>query len=168
MLLKMYCVFEEQLLDPRIHDRQAFTSGITGLDEYLHHFAVQQSKKGVAVVRVLIDTNMPKTILGYYSLSAAQINAVQMDERTQQKLPRYPVPCFRLGRLATHLAHRNRGLGRILMGCAVERCLEAKKHVAAYALVVDAKGEDAKSFYEHYGFTPCRDNPMTLYLSLGT
>jgi len=40
--------------------------------------------------------------------------------------------------------------------------------VAAYALVVDAKGESAKTFYEHYGFTPCRDNPMTLYLSLGT
>ena len=91
-----------------------------------------------------------------------------MGERTQQKWPRYPVPCFRLGRLAIHLAHRNRGLGRILMGCAVDRSLEAKKHVAAYALVVDAKGEDAKSFYEHYGFTPCRDNPMAMYLSLGT
>ena len=161
-------MLEEQLLDPHRHDRQSFTSGVTELDAYLHRFAVQQSKKGIAVVRVLIDTDMPKTILGYYSLSAAQIDAVQMDERTQQTLPRYPVPCFRLGRLATHSAHRQRGLGRLLMGCAVERCLEAKKHVAAYALVVDAKGEDAKSFYEHYGFTPCRDNPMTLYLSLGT
>jgi GNAT superfamily N-acetyltransferase len=160
-------VLEEQLLDPHHHDRQAFTSGVVELDKYLHCFAVQQSKKGVAVVRVLVDTDMPKTILGYYSLSAAQIDAVQMDERTQQKLPRYPVPCFRLGRLAAHSAHRGRGLGRLLVGCAVERCLEAKKHVAAYALVVDAKGEDAKSFYEHYGFIPCRDKPMTLYLSLG-
>ncbi len=160
-------MLEEQLLDPHHHDRQAFTSGVVELDKYLHCFAVQQSKKGVAVVRVLVDTDMPKTILGYYSLSAAQIDAVQMDERTQQKLPRYPVPCFRLGRLAAHSAHRGRGLGRLLVGCAVERCLEAKKHVAAYALVVDAKGEDAKSFYEHYGFIPCRDKPMTLYLSLG-
>jgi GNAT superfamily N-acetyltransferase len=160
-------VLKEQLLDPYLHDRQAFTCGVTELDEYLYRLAAQQSKKGIAVVRVLIDTDMPKTILGYYSLSAAQIDAVQMDERTQQKLPRYPVPCFRMGRLATHLAHRHRGLGRILMGCAVERCLQAKKHVAAYALVVDAKGASAKSFYEHYGFTPCRDNPMTLYLSLG-
>jgi len=39
--------------------------------------------------------------------------------------------------------------------------------VAAYALVVDAKGENAGAFYRHYGFVPCRDNPMTLYLSLG-
>jgi GNAT superfamily N-acetyltransferase len=160
-------VLEEQLLDPRHHDRQAFTSGVAELDEYLHRFAAQQSKKGIAVVRVLIDTDTPKTILGYYSLSAAQIDVVQLDERTQQKLPRYPVPCFRLGRLAVHVAHRQRGLGRVLMGCAVERCLQAKKQVAAYALVVDAKGEAAKSFYKHYGFTPCRDHPMTLYLSLG-
>ncbi|MCX8566013.1 MAG: Acetyltransferase (GNAT) domain-containing protein [Glomeribacter sp. 1016415] len=160
-------MLEEQLLDPHCHDRQAFSSGVVELDEYLHRFAVQQSKKGIAVVRVVVDTDMPKTILGYYSLSAAQIDAVQMDERTQQKLPRYPVPCFRLGRLAAHSAHRGRGLGRLLLGCAVERCLEAKKHVAAYALVVDAKGEDAKFFYEHYGFISCRDNPMTLYLSLG-
>lgn len=161
-------MLEEQLLDPHHHERQAFTSGVAELDEYLHRFAVQQSKKGIAVVRVLVDTDMPKAILGYYSLSAAQIDAVQMDEQTQKKLPRYPVPCFRLGRLAAHSAHRNRGLGRLLIGCAVERCLEAKKHVAAYALVVDAKGEDAKSFYEHYGFIPCRDNPMILYLPLGT
>ena len=161
-------MLEEQLLDPQRHDRPAFVSGVAELDQYLHRFAIQQSKKGIAVVRVLVDTDQPKTILGYYSLSAAQIDASQMDERTRQKLPRYPVPCFRLGRLATHSAHRHRGLGRLLMGCALERCLEAKKHVAAYALVVDAKGEDAKSFYEYYGFTLCGDNPMTLYLSLGT
>jgi len=40
--------------------------------------------------------------------------------------------------------------------------------VAAYALVVDEKGKGAKSFYEHYGFPVCRDNPMIRYLSLGT
>ncbi|MFZ4538818.1 GNAT family N-acetyltransferase [Propionivibrio sp.] len=161
-------MLEEQLLDPIRHDRQAFTSGVVELDEYLQRFAVQQSKKGITVVRVLVDTDSPRTILGYYSLSAAQVDALQLDERTQQKLPRYPVPCFRLGRLAAHSAHHGRGFGRLLIGCAVDRCIEARKQVGAYALVVDAKGETAKAFYEHYGFTPCRDNPMTLYLSLGT
>ena len=160
-------MLEEQLLDPRRHDRKAFTSGVVELDQYLQRLAVQQSKKGIAVVRVLVDTDQPKIILGYYSLSAAQIDAVQMDEATQKKLPRYPVPCFRLGRLAVNSEHRGRGLGRLLIGCALERCLAAKKQVAACALVVDAKGECAESFYQHYGFTPCRDNPMTLYLSLG-
>ncbi len=160
-------MLEEQGLDPNRHDRQAFTSGVSELDDYLQRFAVQQSKKGVAVVRVLVDTDAPATILGYYSLSAAQIDVAQLDQSTQKKLPRYPVPCFRMGRLAAHSAHHGRGLGRILVGCAVERCLEAKKHVAAYALLVDAKGEKARDFYEHYGFIACTDNPMTLYLPLG-
>lgn len=161
-------MLEEQLLNPLCHDRQAFTSGSVELDEYLHKFAVQQSKKGVAIVRVLVDTDMPKTILGYYSLSAAQIDAVQMDKWTQQKLPRYPVPCIRLGRLAVDSTYRGLGFGRILMGCVVERCLEAKKHIAAYALIVDAKGADSSLFYQHYGFKPCHDQALTLYLSLGT
>jgi hypothetical protein len=76
-------VLEEQLLDPRRHDRQAFTSGVRELDEYLQRFAIQQSKKGITVVRVLDDTNSPKTILGYYSLSAAQVDAIELDTRTQ-------------------------------------------------------------------------------------
>ena len=161
-------MLEEQLLDPNRHDRQAFSSGVAELDEYLHRFAVQQSRKGVAVVRVLIDTDTPGTVLGYYSLSAAQIEAAQLDERTRQKLPRYPVPCFRMGRLAVDSAHRGQGLGRVLMGCAVERCLEAKKQVAAFALVVDAKDGHAKAFYQHYGFKACSDDAMTLYLALGS
>lgn len=160
-------MLEEQFLDTTRHDRQAFTSGVDELDVYLQRFAAQQSKKGVAVVRVLVDTDAPSTILGYYSLSAAQIDAAQFDPRTQQILPRYPVPCFRMGRLATHAEHRGRGLGRLLVGCAIERCLEARKQVGAYALVVDAKGDEAKNFYAHYGFVSCRDHPMTLYLSLG-
>jgi GNAT superfamily N-acetyltransferase len=160
-------VLEEQLLDSVLHDRQAFTCGIPELDQFLLRFAVQQSKKGVTVVRVLVDSDQPRSILAYYSLSAAQIDTLEFDESTRKKLPRYPVPCFRIGRLAVHTAHHGRGLGRLLLGCAVDRCLEARRLVAAYAMVVDAKDEKAKAFYEHYGFTACQDKPLTLYLPLG-
>jgi GNAT superfamily N-acetyltransferase len=160
-------VFEEQLLDATRHDRSQFTCGVAALDDYLRRFAVQQSKKGVSIVRVLIDSSAPQTILGYYSLSAAQVEVDQLDERTRKKLPRYPVPCFCMGRLAVNAAHHGQGLGKVLIGCAVERCLAAKNHVAAYALMVDAKDVQAKKFYEHYGFHACRDNPLSLYLPLG-
>jgi len=45
--------------------------------------------------------------------------------------------------------------------------MHARRLVGAYALLVDAKDEKAKSFYERYGFIPCLDAPMTLYLPLG-
>ena len=39
--------------------------------------------------------------------------------------------------------------------------------MGGYALIVDAKGEVAKSFYRRYGFRPYHDNPNSLYLPLG-
>ena len=160
-------MLEEQQLDPSKHDRTGFSCGVTELDEYLHRFAVQQSKKGVTVTRVLIDSAAPQTILGYYTLSAAQVDCTELSEVDRKKLPRYPVPCFRMGRLASSAVHRGQGIGTLLVGCAVERCLVARQQVAAFALIVDAKNAEAKRFYLHYGFTPCADSAMTLYLPLG-
>ena len=50
---------------------------------------------------------------------------------------------------------------------ANERCLQTKKQIPAYALLVDVTNASAKAFYEHYGFTPLLDRAMTLYLPLG-
>jgi GNAT superfamily N-acetyltransferase len=159
-------VFEEHSLDVAVHDRKSFSCGVPALDDYLKQFAVQQSKKGVAIVRVLIDTKRPEEILGYYSLSAAQVDMSVLSEQLRKKLPRYPVPCFRMGRLACSKNHQGKGIGRLLIGCAVDRCVEAKKLIGAFALIVDAKDASAKTFYEHYGFTACIDSEMTLYLPL--
>ena len=160
-------MLEEQALDSALHDRAGFSCGVPELDVYLHRFAVQHSRKGVSTVHVLVNTARPGLILGYYTLSAAQVDVLQLSDADRKKLPRYPVPCFRMGRLACRADQRGQGLGKLLMGCAVDRCLQARRQVAAFALLVDAKNQQAKTFYQHYGFTPCTDSPMTLYLPLG-
>jgi GNAT superfamily N-acetyltransferase len=149
------------------HDRSSFDCGVPALNEFLHRYALQQSKKGVSTVYVLVDRRDPAQILGFYSLSAAQVEATRLSAAAQKKLPRYPIPCFRMGRLACSAAHQGKGLGRILLGLALERCLQARKQVAAYALLVDAKDEQAARFYEHYGFVALQDAPLSLYLPLG-
>ena len=113
------------------------------------------------------NSDRPAKILGYYNLSAAQIDVNVLNEADRKQLPRYPVPCFRMGRLASNVSHHGKGIGKLLIGCAVTRCLEARKQVAAFALIVDAKDARAKAFYKHYGFKACLDSPMTLYLTLG-
>lgn len=160
-------MLEERLLDTSIHERAAFVSGSAELDQYLRQFATQHIKKGVTSIRVLVDSDSPQEILGFYTLSAAQVELKELTSSDQKKLPRYPVPCFRMGRLAVHVDHQGKGYGAMLLGLAVERCLEARKHVAAYALLVDAKDEHAKSFYERHGFVACSDRPLTLYIGLG-
>ena len=42
---------------------------------------------------------MPNRTLGYYCLSGAQLDAAEMQDNDRKKLPRYPMPYFRLGRL---------------------------------------------------------------------
>jgi GNAT superfamily N-acetyltransferase len=160
-------VLEEQLLDARVHDRASIQCGEPALDDYLRKYAVQQSAKGLSSVFVLVDDTKPEQILGFYTLSAAQLDSIQLTESERKKLPRYPIPCFRLGRLARSATHRGAELGEMLLGLAVDRCLKARAQVGAYALLVDAKNDAARVFYQHYGFVVCADSPMTLYLPLG-
>lgn len=160
-------MLEEHPLDSRNHDRKAFTCGVEVLDNYLRNLAVQHKRKGVNSVYVLTDSHAPERILGYYTLSAAQVDVGQLPEQWRKRLPTYPIPCFRMGRFACSQSHQGMGLGKLLLGCAVDRCLNARKQVAAYALLVDAKDVHARAFYEHYGFTRFSDQPLTLFLPLG-
>jgi len=160
-------VLEEQRLDSKLHDRAAFDCGTPILNEYLARFARQNRQRGITQIYVLVDSDAPAMILGYYTLSAAQVDTTQLSGAEQKRLPQFPVPCFRMGRFAIHKDQAGKGLGKKLMGLAVDRCLRAKEEVAAYALIVDAKDAKAKSFYEHYGLTVCIDDPMKLYLPLG-
>jgi GNAT superfamily N-acetyltransferase len=158
----------EEIFDPDRHDRDSFDCGKPEINTYLRRCAIQQSKRGMTTVRVVVDRQNPSLVLGYYCLSAVQIGGSEVDEAIRKSLSRIPVPCFRMGRLATSLAWRGRGLGHALVGLAVARCLVAAKRVAASALIVDAEDETAKRFYQHFGFTPCVRAPMHLYLPLGT
>jgi GNAT superfamily N-acetyltransferase len=160
-------VLDDLPLDPAIHDRQGFECGVPALDEYLRRFADKHRRRGISSVYVLVDSTQPERILGYYTLSAAEVDGSRLTEAERKKLPRYPVPCFRMGRLACRTDQRGLGLGKLLLGCAVDRCLQARLQVAAYALVVDAKDDVAKAFYVHFGFKPLQDAPLTLYLPLG-
>jgi predicted GNAT family N-acyltransferase len=160
-------VLDDLPLDPAVHDRQGFECGVPALDEYLHRLAEQHRRHGISSVYVLTESAQPERILGYYTLSAAEVDGQRLAEAERKKLPRYPVPCFRMGRLVCRKDQHGMGLGKILLGCAVDRCLKAREQVAAYALVVDAKDAVAKAFYVHFGFKTLQDAPLTLYLSLG-
>ena len=160
-------MLEDLPLDPAVHDREGFDCGVQALDEYIRRFAEQHRRRGISSVFILTDSARPEYILGYYTLSAAEVDAARLAEADRKKLPRYPVPCFRMGRLACRADQRGRGLGKLLVGCAVDRCLKARQQVAAYALIVDAKDESSATFYVHFGFKPFLHAKRTLYLPLG-
>ena len=155
------------LLDSKRHDRTAFACGEPTLDRYLKEQASQHYRDGVATTHVLLDDEDSARILGFYTLSAAQIALTDISEIDRRRLPRYPVPAARLARLAVSSTEQGNGFGSLLIAHAVERCMRLRDELGIRLLVVDALSERAARFYTAYGFTPTSGDASTLYLSVG-
>ncbi len=155
------------LLDPKRHDRVAFECGEATLDRYLKEQAAQHYRDGIATTHVLLDDEQTHRIIGFYTLSAAQVALTDISESDRRRLPRYPVPAARLARLAVTLAERGNGFGALLIAHAVERCVRLRDELGIRLLVVDALNDSAEQFYLAYGFTAATSAGKTFYLPLG-
>lgn len=149
----------------RSMDRAAFSCGIESLDRYLKHQLSQDIKKGVAAGFVLHDHS---EIIGYYTLSALSIELPSLPESVRQRLPAYPqVTATLMGRLAIAQSHQGRGTGELLLLDALRRAWATCDVVASWAFCVDALGEGAVRFYEHYEFQRIEDT-LRLFLPMKT
>jgi GNAT superfamily N-acetyltransferase len=145
------------------HDRSGFESGVEPLDKYFRSQAGQDARKNMAAPFVLVLPD--RTIAGYYTLSATSVQLGELPEQTVRKLPKYPlVPATLLGRLAVDRRRRGRGYGRFLLADALYR--SSRSEIASFAVIVDAKGDDARRFYERESFLPFPDQPMKLFLPM--
>jgi GNAT superfamily N-acetyltransferase len=147
------------------HDRSAFSCGDEALDRYLREQAGQDRRRHLSAVFVLIDTET-SLVAGYYTLSACQVEPHSLPVQLARRLPRRPVPATLIGRLAVDLRYRGRGLGRSLLADALLRAATVSLEVASIAVIVDAKDEAARAFYEHHGFRRFVDEPFRLYLPI--
>lgn len=101
-------------------------------------------------------------VAGYYTLSSSAIRPSELPAEITRKLPRYPlIPAILLGRLAVDLRYRGQGHGRFLLADALFRSVTSD--IAAFAIIVDAKDDDARRFYERESFLPFPDHPMKLF-----
>lgn len=146
------------------HDRVAFSSGVEALDRYFRTQAGQDVRRRLASCFVLVEED-GRRVAGYYTLSASSIMLSDLPAEIATKLPRYPgVPATLMGRLAVRSDLRGRRLGEVLLMDALARCLRAD--IASYALVVDAKDEQAAAFYARYEFRPLAGGTRRLFLSM--
>lgn len=149
------------------HDRAAFSCGEPALDAYLQRQASQDIRRRVAQVFVAIG-DAPAKIAGYYRLSAASFEKDELPPALAKRLPHYPVPAAVLGRLAIDHGQQGRGLCETLLLDAIRRFVRASTVIAVYAIVVDAKNERARMFYERYGFQAFASASRRLFLPLET
>ena len=158
-------VFEPLGVD---HDRAAFSCGVEPLDRYLKQQASQDVRRRVAAVFVAHEAT-ETALAGYYTLAAFGITPASLPLEVTRRLPRYDqYPATRIGRLAVSQRYQGQGVGRRLLMHALEASYRTAPEIAALAVVVDAKDDNALRFYERYGFQRFLDDEYRLYLPMAT
>jgi GNAT superfamily N-acetyltransferase len=146
-------------------DRASFKSGVEPLDRYFRTQVSQDIKRRVSACFVATDAH--GRMAGYYTLASASVLLVDLPEALGKKLPRYPsIPAVRMGRLAVDQSFKGISLGAALLADALRRA--GKAEIAAYAFLVDAKDQDAASFYAHHGFMALPDQALCMFIALET
>lgn len=147
--------------------KENFDCGISELNEYLKKYARQNHKKGIATTFVA-TLQAGGEVVGYYSVSMAEISRESLPERYSKGLPRYPIPAMRVRKLAVDRSVQGRGLGEALLMECFRRAVRLSQQVGIFAVTVDALNEQSKNFYLKYGFISLEDQPLSLFISITT
>lgn len=144
-------------------DRAAFCCGTPELDRYFLERASRDVREKVAAVFVLLREDDDRKVLGYYTLSSLSVDAGELPEDLRKRAGRYrQLGATLIGRLAIDRSVRGTGLGGMLLFDALLRALEGTKTVMSFAVIVDAKDDNAKRFYQKHGFIPLQGNRLFL------
>ena len=149
-----------------VHNMAGFQCGNQALDRYLLKQARQDIRRRISRVFVATSRPDPRTVAGFYTLSALAIEFARLPPDIARKLPRHPIPAALIGRLAVTLQYQRRGIGSMLLADAIRRTLAVSDQIAIYAMVVDAANDDVVAFYQQFGFRCIDPDKQRLFLPL--
>ena len=144
------------------HRLDHFDSGVASLDDWLRRRAWVNQVSGASRTYVV---GMAGQVVAYYGLAAGALSVNYAPGKLRRNMPD-PIPMAILGRLAVDRTWQGRGRGVALLQDAVQRALAASAILGIRGLLVHALSEQAKAFYQHYGFVASPTRPLTLVLSL--
>jgi GNAT superfamily N-acetyltransferase len=123
------------------HLIEGFDCGREELNRYLLRYAWTNQHAGAAQTYVGL---VGDSVVGYYTLAVGQITREEAPERLTKGLARHPVPIMLLARLAVALHSHGQGIGKALLGDAIQRTQQAADVAGIRAFAVHAKDEEAR------------------------
>ena len=143
------------------HDVSAFDCGSAELNAWLQRHALASQRSDSAQTYVLCEG---AAVVGYYALVAGSVDRADAPGRVSKGMPRHPIPVVLLARLAVDRPFQGRGVGAALLRDALLRAASGAEIIGARALVVNAKDDEARAFYERYDFEPSPIHHLQVFL----
>lgn len=145
----------------RSHVVDSFDCGEEPLNRFLIRFALQNQQARASRTFVAISGGI---VIGFYTLVVGEVQYDSAAERLRKGLSRHPVPIMVLARFAVARDWQGRGVGSGLLKDALLRTLQAGEHAGIRAMIVHAKNDVARAFYERHGFAQSPTDPMHLFV----
>ncbi len=163
--------------DPTLHVTNHFHSGSASQDNFLRRTARRQQRDGYTRLYIATEDSLlvePRPCLGFYAINA---HTVGLSDLPPDAVPRAPrtqqIPAVFLSHLAVDQQHQGRGLGRILLVDALQRCQRIQEILGVRVLLLDVShqaGEAARNrlhrFYGSMGFRALPGRPDRLFLPI--
>jgi ribosomal protein S18 acetylase RimI-like enzyme len=73
-----------------------------------------------------------------------------------------------LARLAVSKDWQRQGFGKLMMTEAMQRVINVSQHVGLIGFLVDAKNDNARCYYQQYGFIEFHNQSLKLFLPIKT
>jgi GNAT superfamily N-acetyltransferase len=144
------------------HELVSFDCGEPELDTWLKRRALPNEVAGASRTYVVCDSDRA---IGFYSLATGAIMRARATGSVRRNMPD-PIPVMIIGRMAVDRAWQGRGIGRAMLQDAIKRTLQAASLAGIRAILVHAKSDAAKSFYEACGFRGSPVEPLTLMITV--
>lgn len=140
-----------------------FDCGKAELNQFLQRYALVNQKVNSAQTYVCCSHSQ---VVGFYSLAVGSVNPDHAPMRVTKGLARHAVPVMILARLAVDQEHQGNGLGKALLKDALLRTAQAADIAGIRSLLVHAKDDDARAWYQAWEFEPSPTDPYHLFLML--
>ena len=139
-------------------DRVAFDCGRETLNHWFRRHAWRNQESGLSRTNVICD---PTTggIIGYVSLSTAQIERAWLSKAEQRNRPD-PMPALLLGQLAIDRNHQGLGHARSLMLFALTTAVRFSRDIGCFCVLTHPLDEGVRSFYRAFGFEDLPFDPV--------
>jgi GNAT superfamily N-acetyltransferase len=147
----------------RTHAVQSFDCGQEALNRFLVRYAFQNQQVNASQTYVGLADDV---VIGFHTLVVGEIAHAGAPERLARGLARHPVPVMLLARLAVSSQWQGRGVGAGLLRDAVIRTIRAADIAGIRALVVHAKDDEARAFYQRFDFEESPTDPLHLFALL--
>jgi GNAT superfamily N-acetyltransferase len=141
----------------------SFDCGHPALNQFLHRYALVNQNANSSQTYVCCSAG---EVAGFYSLAVGSVEPEAAPGRVSKGLARHPVPVMILARLAIDRKHQGAGLGAALLKDALLRTVQAADIAGIRTVLVHAKDDAARLWYEKWGFEPSPSDPYHLFLLL--